>query len=101
MFNAQINDLLGMRHVHMEIDPKRRIGGRFDVENALLNFLGRHDSTSKEPETTGISRRGHKARVSHPPHRGLNDGIAATQQLGQSRVHDRSHNLSGITLSKP
>ena len=51
----------------MEIDPKRRIRGRFDVENALFNFLGRHDSTGKEPETTGISGRGHKARVSHPP----------------------------------
>ena len=101
MLNAEIDNLLGVRHVHVEIDPKRRIGRCFDVEDALLDFIGCHDSASKKTKTPGIAGGSHQTRISHPAHGGLNDGVATTQQLGQFCVHDRSHNLSGITLSKP
>jgi hypothetical protein len=45
MLNAEIDNLLGVRHVHMKLTPNGASGRRFDVEDTLLDFLGRHDST--------------------------------------------------------
>jgi hypothetical protein len=79
MFNTKINYLFCMRHIHMEIDPKRRIGRRFDVKDALLDFFGRHDSTGKEPKTAGIPGCCNEARVCHPTHGRLNNGVTTAK----------------------
>jgi len=79
MFNTKINYLSCMRHIHMKLTPNGASDCRFDVKDALLDFFGGHDSTGKEPKTAGIPGCCNEARVCHPTHGRLNNGVTTAE----------------------
>ena len=95
VLDGQIHALRGVFLEHMKIEaeiaPPRSLDHPLYFSLQLIRCKGR---TRQKPEGTGPGAGNHQIGVRHPAHRGLHDGVATAQGIGQRRLQVLAHRPS-------
>ena len=95
VLDRQVHALRRVLLEHMKVEAEITATGGLD--HALdfgLQLIGSDGRPRQKPESPGTGAGDHQIGVRHPAHRGLHDGVAATQGVGQRRLQILTHRRS-------